>query len=219
MTDEPMSVLDRLRAKRNAAAEPAAPVESQEVEQTPDTAAPTAASMDDVAEAIAAVESDEPATDDRPERNPFDDLKDLLREDEALLSAGSVEQSSLGHPLADDETDAASDHTSEQSEDASEPSIEDAFDMEALAAELDESSEEEAAQAAPVSFDGPEWRESVKSSIDNTREELKEAHANLARIRERVTDASQRREANKAKIMANLARAEEIIAELRSAWR
>jgi general secretion pathway protein A len=67
--------------------------------------------------------------------------------------------------------------------------------------------------------EGPEWRKSVISSIHDTRDELKEAHASVLRLRKTMSEIDARRDGNRARIVASLSRAETLLNELRDAWR
>lgn len=92
---------------------------------------------------------------------------------------------------------------------------------EALAAEDSESSEEvvEPLGEPPISIDPKGWRLSIVKSINETRDELKSAHANVARLRKQLRVIDSRRHEKRLKIAANLARAESLLTEIRNAWR
>ena len=61
-----------------------------------------------------------------------------------------------------------------------------------------------------------EWRKSIVKSINETRNELKEAHSNVSRIRRQLADNDRRRTERKNQIMASMARAESLLSEIRS---
>ncbi len=63
------------------------------------------------------------------------------------------------------------------------------------------------------------WRLSVAASIDDTREELKRAHQSVARLRRQLTEIDSRRRRRREQIDASLGRAEPLLGEIRNAWR
>jgi putative secretion ATPase (PEP-CTERM system associated) len=71
----------------------------------------------------------------------------------------------------------------------------------------------------PLAIDPKGWRVSIVKSINETREELKTAHANVARLRKQLGAIDSRRREKRQKIAANLARAESLLTEIRNAWR
>jgi hypothetical protein len=71
----------------------------------------------------------------------------------------------------------------------------------------------------PDLLDAGDWRSSVVRSLNETREELKTARSNVARLRKRLVDFDQRRIERREKISANLTRAESLLTEIRDAWR
>lgn len=77
-------------------------------------------------------------------------------------------------------------------------------------------------------FDEPEiepapaangWRQTVLNSIAETRDDLKTAHANVARLRRRLVEIDRRRSERRTRVTANLDKAEMILAEIRNVWR
>lgn len=64
-----------------------------------------------------------------------------------------------------------------------------------------------------------DWRQAVMRSIDETREELRSAHANVMRLRKQHSEINRRRHDRRQKVAANLARAESLLAEIRNVWR
>lgn len=78
-------------------------------------------------------------------------------------------------------------------------------------------SDEEAAAAARSHT--AEWRKSMLRSINDARDELKEAHSSVKRLRQSLTEMNRRRGDNREKVAASLARAETLLNEIRDAWR
>ena len=70
---------------------------------------------------------------------------------------------------------------------------------------------------AAETADMPQWREALLKSVDQTREELKEANANVVRLRRASVEASEKRAENRRKAAENLSRAEALLQELRKA--
>ncbi|MEZ5892823.1 MAG: XrtA-associated ATPase [Parvularculaceae bacterium] len=66
------------------------------------------------------------------------------------------------------------------------------------------------------STDAPHWRRALVRSIDETREELKEANANVIRLTRSVTDGDNRRKERRARITDSLTRAESLLDRLRA---
>ena len=66
---------------------------------------------------------------------------------------------------------------------------------------------------------GTEWRKSISRSINDTRDDLKQAHASVLRLRRKMSEIGQQRDDSRTKIAASLARAETLLDELRDAWR
>jgi putative secretion ATPase (PEP-CTERM system associated) len=83
------------------------------------------------------------------------------------------------------------------------------------AVEFDELSEE-IEQPLIDAGDIKSWRQSVVRSIDETRQELKSAYANVARLRRQLADIERRRVEKREKISAGLSRAESILSEMRN---
>lgn len=65
--------------------------------------------------------------------------------------------------------------------------------------------------------DMPQWRQAVLKSVDQTREELKEANANVVRLRRAAAETSEKRAENRRKAAENLSRAEALLQQLRKA--
>ncbi len=62
-----------------------------------------------------------------------------------------------------------------------------------------------------------EWRNSVLRTISETRDELKEAHSSVNRLRESLEDMRKRRAEHRAQVAASLAEAENLLSEIRNA--
>jgi hypothetical protein len=86
---------------------------------------------------------------------------------------------------------------------------------ETIGDEIDEETVE--AQVSPSNT--PVWRQSVLNSIAETRDDLKTAHANVARLRRRLVEIDRRRVERRNRVAANLDKAEMILAEIRNVWR
>ena len=65
----------------------------------------------------------------------------------------------------------------------------------------------------------PKWRKSVMSSINETRDDLKSAHASMQRLRKSLVEMKSRRGARRQKIAKSLQQAESILGDIRDAWR
>lgn len=59
------------------------------------------------------------------------------------------------------------------------------------------------------------WRASVTKSIDETRSDLRAAHANVSKLRRKLDDIERRRSDSQTRLLARLDRAESMLAELR----
>lgn len=68
-------------------------------------------------------------------------------------------------------------------------------------------------------MDSPGWRKTVLNSIAETRDDLKTAHANVARLRRKLVEIDRRRMERRTRVAANLDKAEIILAEIRNVWR
>ena len=64
-----------------------------------------------------------------------------------------------------------------------------------------------------------QWRKSVSGSLVDTRNELKQAHASVLRLRKKMADIDKRRVNNRAEIVDSLSRAETLLREIRDSWR
>ncbi len=64
----------------------------------------------------------------------------------------------------------------------------------------------------------PQWRKSVAGSLNDTRDELKQAHASVSRLRKKMADIDKRRINNRAEIVDSLSRAETLLREIRDSW-
>lgn len=72
----------------------------------------------------------------------------------------------------------------------------------------------------PAMEDNPKgWRKSVVKSINDTRNELKEAHSNVSRVRLHLVEIERARQERNAQINASLSRAEMLLSEIRDSWR
>lgn len=60
-----------------------------------------------------------------------------------------------------------------------------------------------------------EWRTAMRGSLNETRDELKEAHASVRRLRHSLSEMQQRRRADRETVSASLQRAEELLEALR----
>ena len=60
-----------------------------------------------------------------------------------------------------------------------------------------------------------EWRRQVRHSIDETRGELKEAHASVSRLKKTLADMQRKRRERRDKIAAGMARAESLLNQVR----
>lgn len=67
-----------------------------------------------------------------------------------------------------------------------------------------------------IDDDAKEWRKSIVKSVNETRNELKEAHSKVSRIRRQLADNDRRRSARKDQIIASIARAESLLTEIRN---
>lgn len=65
----------------------------------------------------------------------------------------------------------------------------------------------------------PQWRKSVSGSLNDTRDELKQAHASVLRLRKKMADIDKRRINNRTEIVDSLSRAETLLREIRDSWR
>ncbi|MBT8473386.1 MAG: hypothetical protein KJN99_12330, partial [Marinicaulis sp.] len=74
-------------------------------------------------------------------------------------------------------------------------------------------------ESASTDDGGAEWRTSLIRSIDNTRDDLRQAHASVDRLRTSLADMKNRRAEKRKKAIKSLARAETILSELRDAWK
>ncbi len=70
-----------------------------------------------------------------------------------------------------------------------------------------------------LAADPSAWKASVVASINDTREELKRAHQSVARLRGQLTEIDSRRRRRREQIDASLGRAETLLTEIRNAWR
>ena len=65
----------------------------------------------------------------------------------------------------------------------------------------------------------PNWRKSVMSSVNETRDDLRSAHASVQSLRKSLVEMKSRRGARRQKIAKSLQQAESILGEIRDAWR
>ncbi|MEM9495613.1 MAG: hypothetical protein AAGA09_06380 [Pseudomonadota bacterium] len=77
----------------------------------------------------------------------------------------------------------------------------------------------ELGELPPVADDLIGWRKSVAVSINDTRDELRAAHSSVTRLRKQLKEVDSRRNASLKKIAASLSRAENLLNEIRNAWR
>ncbi len=83
----------------------------------------------------------------------------------------------------------------------------------------DDSDDNEVAAIAPLkSVQSTEWRRQVRHSIDETRGELKEAHASVRRLKKSLSEMQRRRKDRRDEIVASLERAETLLNEVRKGW-
>lgn len=76
-----------------------------------------------------------------------------------------------------------------------------------------------AAAIAPLKgVHAKEWRAQVKNSINEARDELKEAHSSVRRLRKSLTEMQRRRAENRKEIVASISRAEAMLNELQDSW-
>ncbi len=174
------SVFDRLKAGRSKGAKaPAA-------QETP---APKAATLDDVATAIAAARvvqrehqtaeiAARAAEDSAPESEPLPAPR--------LYGSDAVDAGPVTEIDGDDDANG------------------DDADVESL---------------PPYANDPSAWKSSVVASINDTREELRRAHQSVARLRRQLTEIDARRRRRREQIDASLGRAETLLSEIRNAWR
>lgn len=66
---------------------------------------------------------------------------------------------------------------------------------------------------------GTKWRKTVSGSLNDTRDELRQAHASVLRLRKKMADIDKRRVNNRAEIVDSLSRAETLLREIRDSWR
>ncbi|MEM8771644.1 MAG: XrtA/PEP-CTERM system-associated ATPase [Pseudomonadota bacterium] len=69
---------------------------------------------------------------------------------------------------------------------------------------------------APVQ--SSEWREKAKTSINSAREELKDAHASMRRVRKSLVEMQKRGREDHQKVVSCISRAESLLTELRKDW-
>lgn len=177
--DAPMSMFDRLRALRSGVA----PI----ADETED--APVAATLDDVAKAIAAAET-------APKAAPEASL-------EAAADAALENRAS---------TDAAT-HT----DDSAETSRRDKEEVAASGADADVPPTDD--HERPVVADARGWRKAMLASINETRAELKAAHAAVSGLRRQAGEIARRGAERRNRVVAKLDTAETILAEMRNVWR
>ncbi len=82
-----------------------------------------------------------------------------------------------------------------------------------------ESDEDEADAPPPIaplkSVQSKEWRKQVRDSIDETRGELKDAHASVRRLRKSLVEVQRRKKSRRQIITASLQRAESLLDQVR----
>ena len=174
------SVFDRLKAGRTKSA----PLASTRAQPEPE-----AATLDDVASAIAAariVQRDHQTAEIRERAG------ELLAPAEDAPPPPQVYQSAAVDPGPVEDVD-----------------VEGEAEFDAAAAE-----EHPAYAENPVA-----WKASVVASINDTRDELKRAHQSVARLRRQLTEIDSRRRRRREQIEASLGRAETLLTEIRNAWR
>jgi putative secretion ATPase (PEP-CTERM system associated) len=87
-------------------------------------------------------------------------------------------------------------------------------------ADLDADEAPTVAAIAPLkSVQSKEWRRQVRRSIDETREELKGAHASVRRLRKSLMEMQRRRKDARDEIVATIQRAEDMLGDLRKTLR
>lgn len=80
----------------------------------------------------------------------------------------------------------------------------------------DDALDDAAAMIAPLqAVQSTEWRRQVRHAIDETRSELKQAHASVGRLKKTLTDMQRQRRERRDKIAAGMARAETALNEVR----
>lgn len=79
----------------------------------------------------------------------------------------------------------------------------------------DEDSDSSAAIAPLQAVQSTEWRRQVRQSIDETRGELKEAHASVSRLKKTLSEMQRQRRDRREKIAAGMARAEKLLRDVR----
>ncbi len=79
--------------------------------------------------------------------------------------------------------------------------------------------EADAPAIAPLqAVQSKEWRRQVRHSIDETRNELKQAHASVRRLKKSLTEMQRRRRQNREKIIECIQRAENMLNDVRKSW-
>ncbi len=180
------SVFDRLKAGRAKSPKP------RRVDAEQDSASrPKAATLDDVATAIAAarvIQRDQ-QTADIAARAPSTEIiapEDQMPPPPRLYGTDAVD------PGAVTDIDTLDDNEDDGAETADHPSF---------------------------TADPTGWKSSVVASINDTRDELKRAHQSVARLRRQLTEIDSRRRRRREQIDASLGRAETLLSEIRNAWR
>lgn len=87
-------------------------------------------------------------------------------------------------------------------------------------ANIDEVEVTNSGSPPPTVVDLPDnWRKTVITSINDTRNELKRAHQSVVKLRRQLTEIDKRRTKRRMQIAASLERAESLLAEFQNAWR
>jgi putative secretion ATPase (PEP-CTERM system associated) len=175
------SVFDRLKAGRSKSAD------ARRIEE--DGPAPKAATLDEVATAIAAA---------RVVQREHQTAE--IRERAAEVIEPSGERQAPPHLYESAAVDAGPVAELDANGDA----------------EFDEA---EADAHLAYSADPVAWKASIVASINDTRDELRRAHQSVARLRRQLTEIDSRRRRRREQIEASLGRAETLLTEIRNAWR
>ncbi|MEL7485582.1 MAG: XrtA/PEP-CTERM system-associated ATPase [Pseudomonadota bacterium] len=199
-SDAPMSVLDRLRAQRSGASTPKKSSTGKSIVSAAPKAPPKPA---------------EPATPQPAETAPEAPVSGKV-EDEAPAKVDPA--SATMHDVADAiaKASAASPLSLVSNRDAETASAdEDAFDE----ASFDEPALEEEFDPPAVDVDAKGWRQSIVKNINETRDELKSAHATMTWLKRQIRETDKKRRDRNSRVVASLSRAETLLTEFKDAWR
>lgn len=86
-------------------------------------------------------------------------------------------------------------------------------------AALEGTEEADSPQEAPLVAAAKGWRQAMLASISETKDELKTAHAQVARLRRELGELDQRRAERRSRVVENLDKAEHILDAIRNVWR